>query len=112
MGLRALLDRIEPLVHKGSRFEKLYPLYEAADTFLYRPRLLTRTTAHVRDSLDLKRIMILVWLCTFPAMFFGMWNVGHQANLVFAQQPELLATLGRSSRKTALNSPVRVRSSA
>lgn len=91
MGLRALLDRIEPLVHKGSRFEKLYPLYEAADTFLYRPRLLTRTTAHVRDSLDLKRIMILVWLCTFPAMFFGMWNVGHQANLVFAQQPELLA---------------------
>ena len=38
MGLRALLDRIEPLVHKGSRFEKLYPLYEAADTFLYRPR--------------------------------------------------------------------------
>ena len=65
--------------------------YEAADTFLYRPRLLTRTTAHVRDSLDLKRIMILVWLCTFPAMFFGMWNVGHQANLVFAQQPELLA---------------------
>ena len=91
MGLRALLDRIEPLVHKGSRFEKLYPLYQAADTFLYRPRLLTRTTAHVRDSLDLKRIMILVWLCTFPAMFFGMWNVGHQANLVFAQQPELLA---------------------
>ena len=91
MGLRALLDRIEPLVHKGGRFEKLYPLYEAADTFLYRPRLLTRTTAHVRDSLDLKRIMILVWLCTFPAMFFGMWNVGHQANLVFAQQPELLA---------------------
>ena len=44
MGLRALLDRIEPLVHKGGRFEKLYPLYEAADTFLYRPRLLTRTT--------------------------------------------------------------------
>lgn len=91
MGLRALLDRIEPLVHKGGKFEKFYPLYEAADTFLYRPALVTRTSAHVRDSLDLKRIMILVWLCTFPAMFFGMWNVGWQANQIYAQQPELLA---------------------
>lgn len=91
MGLRALLDRMEPLVHKGGKFEKFYPLYEAADTFLYRPALVTRTSAHVRDSLDLKRIMILVWLCTFPAMFFGMWNVGWQANQIYAQQPELLA---------------------
>ena len=64
MGLRALLDRMEPLVHKGGKFEKFYPLYEAADTFLYRPALVTRTSAHVRDSLDLKRIMILVWLYT------------------------------------------------
>src|SRR5690606_31387753 len=36
-------------------------------------------------------MMITVWLCTFPAMFFGMWNTGHQANLIFAQSPELLA---------------------
>ncbi|MDO5058228.1 MAG: NADH:ubiquinone reductase (Na(+)-transporting) subunit B [Lautropia sp.] len=91
MSLRSLLDRIEPHVHKGGKFERFYPLYEAADTFLYRPPLVTRTSAHIRDSLDLKRIMILVWLCTFPAMFFGMWNVGWQANQVFAQQPELLA---------------------
>ena len=45
----------------------------------------------MRDCLDLKRMMILVWLCTFPAMFFGMWNVGYQANLAFAAQPDLLA---------------------
>ncbi len=91
MGLRAMLDKIEPHVHKGGKFEKFYALYEAADTFLYRPKLVTRSTAHVRDSIDLKRIMILVWLCTFPPMLFGMWNVGYQANLIFAQQPELLA---------------------
>lgn len=91
MGLRSLLDSIEPHFHKGGKLEKYYPLYEAADTFMYRPPLVTRTTAHVRDSIDLKRIMILVWICTFPTMFFGMWNVGFQANQVFAQQPELLA---------------------
>lgn len=91
MGLRSLLDRLEPHVQKGSKHEKWYALYEAIDTFLYRPGSVTRTTAHVRDSLDLKRMMILVWLCTFPAMFFGMWNVGYQANTVFAANPELLA---------------------
>src|SRR3546814_13774263 len=36
-------------------------------------------------------MMITVWSCTFPAMFFGMWNTGYQANLIFAQSPELLA---------------------
>ncbi|MDO5290458.1 MAG: NADH:ubiquinone reductase (Na(+)-transporting) subunit B [Pseudomonadota bacterium] len=91
MSLRSFLDRIEPQFHKGGKYEKWYALYEAIDTFFYRPGSVTRTTAHVRDSMDLKRMMIMVWLCTFPAMFFGMWNVGYQANLVFAAQPEVLA---------------------
>ncbi|BBP82087.1 Na(+)-translocating NADH-quinone reductase subunit B [Pseudomonas sp. Pc102] len=91
MGLRKFLDRIEHNFEQGGRFEKWYALYEAIDTFFYRPADVTRTTAHVRDGIDLKRMMITVWLCTFPAMFFGMWNVGYQANLVFAQSPDLLA---------------------
>jgi len=58
----------------------MYPLYEAIDTGLYSPPSVTNNTAHVRDGIDLKRIMITVWLCCFPAMFFGMWNLGFQAN--------------------------------
>jgi Na+-transporting NADH:ubiquinone oxidoreductase subunit B len=91
MGLRNLLDRVAPHFEKGGRFEKLYALYEATDTFLYRPGSVTRTTAHVRDAMDLKRIMILVWIATFPAMFAGMWNVGFQANNGYLAHPELLA---------------------
>ncbi|MCL2076290.1 MAG: NADH:ubiquinone reductase (Na(+)-transporting) subunit B [Betaproteobacteria bacterium] len=91
MGLRAILDRFEHHFEKGGRLEKLYALYEAADTFLYRPASVTRTTAHVRDGLDLKRMMILVWFAAFPAMLFGMWNVGYQANLAYTDNPELLA---------------------
>ena len=91
MGIRAFLDKIEHHFEKGGRYEKWYALYEAVDTFLYRPGSVTRTTAHVRDGIDLKRMMITVWLCTFPAMFFGMWNTGYQANLIFAQNPDLLA---------------------
>ncbi|NLY59419.1 MAG: NADH:ubiquinone reductase (Na(+)-transporting) subunit B, partial [Gammaproteobacteria bacterium] len=91
MGLRNYLDKIEHHFESGGRLEKWYPLYEAVDTFLYKPASVTRTTAHVRDGIDLKRMMITVWLCTFPAMFFGMWNVGYQANSIFAANPDLLA---------------------
>lgn len=91
MGIRAFLDKIEHNFEKGGKYEKWYALYEAADTFLYRPGSVTKTTAHVRDGIDLKRMMITVWLCTFPAMFFGMWNTGYQANLIYAQSPDLLA---------------------
>ncbi|HKM36732.1 MAG TPA: NADH:ubiquinone reductase (Na(+)-transporting) subunit B [Thiopseudomonas sp.] len=91
MGLRAFLDKIEHNFEKGGKYEKWYALYEAADTIFYRPSSVTKTTAHVRDGVDLKRIMITVWLCAFPAMFFGMWNIGYQANVIFEANPELLA---------------------
>jgi len=94
MGIRAFLDKIEHHFEKGGKYEKWYALYEAADTFLYRPGSVTKTTAHVRDGLDLKRMMITVWLCTFPAMFFGMWNTGYQANLIYAANPDLLQAQG------------------
>jgi Na+-transporting NADH:ubiquinone oxidoreductase subunit B len=84
MGLRAYLDSIEPHFHKGGKWESWYALYEAVDTVFYRPKDVTQTTSHVRDGIDLKRIMITVWMCTFPAMFYGMYNVGLQANTIMA----------------------------
>src|SRR5690554_593543 len=80
MGMRKFLDKIEPHFLPGGKHEKWYALYEAVDTIFYTPGKVTATTSHVRDGIDLKRIMITVWLCTFPAMFFGMYNVGLQAN--------------------------------
>jgi Na+-transporting NADH:ubiquinone oxidoreductase subunit B len=91
MGLRKFLDKIEHHFEQGGRFEKWYALYEAADTFLYRPSSVTKTTAHVRDGIDLKRMMMTVWFCVMPALFFGMWNIGYQANSLFAAQPQMLA---------------------
>ena len=84
MGLRAIFDKMEHHFEKGGKHEKWYALYEAVDTIFYSPKSVTKTTAHVRDGIDLKRIMITVWMCTFPAMFFGMWNVGFQANTAIA----------------------------
>ncbi|MFT6265825.1 MAG: Na+-transporting NADH:ubiquinone oxidoreductase subunit B [Oleiphilaceae bacterium] len=80
MGLRSILDNMEPHFLKGGKLEKWYALYEVFDTLFYSPSSVTRASSHVRDGIDLKRIMITVWLCAFPAMFFGMWNLGFQAN--------------------------------
>jgi Na+-transporting NADH:ubiquinone oxidoreductase subunit B len=84
MGLRSIFDKVEHHFEKGGKYEKWYALYEAVDTIFYSPSSVTKTTSHVRDGIDLKRIMITVWMCTFPAMFFGMWNVGFQANTAIA----------------------------
>jgi Na+-transporting NADH:ubiquinone oxidoreductase subunit B len=83
--LRTFLDRkVEPLFAHGGPLARLFPLYEALDTFLYSPASVTRGDAHVRDGIDLKRVMITVWLAVFPAMFWGMYNLGYQANTAMA----------------------------
>ena len=79
--LRDLLDQAAPLFERGGKLERLYPAYEAADTFLYTPGEVTRGASHVRDSLDLKRMMITVVVALIPCIFMAMWNTGYQANL-------------------------------
>ena len=82
--LRNYLDRAHPLFAKGGKLEKYYALYEMVDTFFYTPPDVTRTAPHVRDGIDLKRVMIYVWLATFPCMFMACWNTGFQANTAMA----------------------------
>ncbi len=79
--IRTFLDKIEPLFTKGGRFENLYALFEAVDTFLFSPPDLNRGSPHVRDALDLKRVMITVVIAATPAALMGMWNTGYQANM-------------------------------
>jgi Na+-transporting NADH:ubiquinone oxidoreductase subunit B len=89
VALRNLLDRLAPHFHPGGKYAKYYALYEAVDTILYSPATVTRTGSHVRDGIDLKRVMITVWLAAFPAMFYGMYNLGFQANTALAAGAEI-----------------------
>ncbi|HCH02746.1 MAG TPA: NADH:ubiquinone reductase (Na(+)-transporting) subunit B [Vibrio sp.] len=79
MGLKKFIEDIEPHFEPGGKHERWFALYEAAATLFYTPGTVTKRSSHVRDSVDLKRIMIMVWLAVFPAMFWGMYNTGHQA---------------------------------
>ncbi|MEZ6195121.1 MAG: NADH:ubiquinone reductase (Na(+)-transporting) subunit B [Planctomycetota bacterium] len=87
--LRNLLDRVGKPFHKGGKLEKLYPVYEAIDTFLYTPSDVTKGQTHVRDGIDLKRTMITVAWALIPCIFMALYNTGLQAN-------EAMARLGTS----------------
>jgi Na+-transporting NADH:ubiquinone oxidoreductase subunit B len=84
MGVKKFIEDIEPHFEKGGKHEKWFALYEAVATGLFTPGYVNKGKTHVRDSIDLKRIMITVWLAVFPAMFFGMYNIGFQATEALA----------------------------
>ncbi|QDU38049.1 Na(+)-translocating NADH-quinone reductase subunit B [Maioricimonas rarisocia] len=79
--VRKFLDRIEPNFEQGGKLEFFYPLYEALDTFLYTPRDVTSGPTHVRDAIDLKRLMSTVVVALLPCILMAMYNTGLQANL-------------------------------
>ena len=78
--LRKILDNAEPLFVKGGRLERFHAMYEMVDTLFYSPPDVTRGSPHVRDAIDLKRVMIMVVFAATPCALVGMWNTGFQAN--------------------------------
>jgi Na+-transporting NADH:ubiquinone oxidoreductase subunit B len=84
--LRKMLDMGAPMFEKGGKLEMLHPLWEAQDTFLFTPGSVTKTGSHVRDALDLKRMMITVVVALIPAVLMAMYNTGYQANFYIAEQ--------------------------
>ncbi|WP_027157576.1 NADH:ubiquinone reductase (Na(+)-transporting) subunit B [Methylobacter luteus] len=71
---------------KGGKWQKLGPLYEAIDTFLYTPGTVTRGAPHVRDAMDMKRMMITVVVALIPTVIMALYNTGLQINLALQQQ--------------------------
>ncbi len=100
-GMRHYLERLRPLFTKGGRFERYVAVFEMVDTFLYSPSDTTRTAPHVRDGIDLKRLMMYVVVALIPCILWSWFNTGYQANLALAQmgtvkegwRRELLAAL-------------------
>jgi Na+-transporting NADH:ubiquinone oxidoreductase subunit B len=82
--LRRALDRLGPWFEEGRPLSWLGPLYEAADTALYAPGHVTRTAPHVRDALDVKRVMGIVVIALVPCVLMALYNTGYQAQLAIA----------------------------
>jgi len=71
------LEKIKPLFEEGGKLEKLYPVYDGFETFLFVPGHTAHSGSHIRDGVDLKRTMITVVIALLPCLLFGMWNTGH-----------------------------------
>jgi Na+-transporting NADH:ubiquinone oxidoreductase subunit B len=76
---------MEPYFAKGGRLEGYQAVYEMIDTLLYSPADVSRHAPHVRDAIDLKRVMSLVVIGVLPCVLVAMWNTGYQANLAIEQ---------------------------
>ncbi len=81
-----LLESVKPHFEKGGKLEKMFPAYDAFETFLFVPNHTTNKGSHVRDAIDLKRTMFMVIIALIPCLVFGMWNVGHQYYLATGQE--------------------------
>lgn len=86
--LLSFFKKIAPMFEKGGIFEMLFPLYEGTFTLLYSSGKVTTGKTHVRDFIDLKRIMIIVYFALFPAMIWGWYNAGAQTVMGFAAIPD------------------------
>jgi Na+-transporting NADH:ubiquinone oxidoreductase subunit B len=73
-----ILESIKPHFIKGGKLEKMYPAYDAFETFLFVPDHTTHKGTHIKDAIDLKRTMAFVVLAMLPCILFGMWNIGDQ----------------------------------
>jgi len=108
--LRRELDRIARHFEHGGRLERLHPVWEAFDTFLYTPGQVTRTSSHVRDALDYKRMMTIVVVALLPCFAMAFFNTGYQASLAIQAgaaplddwQNGLFQALGRDYDSTSL----------
>jgi Na+-transporting NADH:ubiquinone oxidoreductase subunit B len=78
MDLRGLVEKMKIPFDKGQKFEKLYPAFNAFETFLFVPNHTSKTGSHIRDAIDLKRVMITVIIALLPALVYGIYNTGYQ----------------------------------
>ncbi|MDE7474832.1 MAG: NADH:ubiquinone reductase (Na(+)-transporting) subunit B [Duncaniella sp.] len=76
--LRNYLNKIKPNFEPGGKLQAFHSVFDGFETFLYTPNTTSKSGVNVHDSLDSKRVMIIVVLALMPCLLFGMYNTGYQ----------------------------------
>ncbi len=76
--LRNYLNRIRPNFEPDGKLHAFRSVFDGFETFLYTPNTTSTSGVNVHDSLDSKRVMIIVVLALMPCLLFGMYNTGYQ----------------------------------
>jgi len=77
--IRKYINSAKPHFIGEGKYKKWFPLFDAFENLFFSTSGKTKNPIHVRDGLDIQKLMVTVWLATFPAMFFGMYNIGNQS---------------------------------
>ena len=75
------MNKIAPVFEEKGKLEKLYPLWEAIDVGIFNSNKKTNIGPHIRDSVDIKRVMIMVVFALLPLYIFGAINIGVQSGI-------------------------------
>ena len=86
--LRKFIDKQKPHFEKGGKFQKFHSAFDSVETLFYVPDKVTTAGSHIRDAVDMKRTMIVVFMALIPALLFGMWNIGYQHFLSLSETPD------------------------
>lgn len=100
--LRSFLDKQRRWFGEGGKLKRLFPMYEALDTFFYTPGKVAKGPTHVRDAIDLKRVMSVVVVALGPAILMALYNTGYQANLVLSKMGDISVSGWRMKLLSAL----------
>lgn len=103
--LEKFFHKIEQYVKPGTKLERLYPVFEMLDTFILTPLNRTEGKVHLRDGLELKRVMTTVVIALIPCVIMALYNTGYQVNIAHSTDPEKTALGFRHILMTALNVP-------
>ncbi|MEE8340869.1 MAG: NADH:ubiquinone reductase (Na(+)-transporting) subunit B [Candidatus Neomarinimicrobiota bacterium] len=79
--LRNIYKKVHPHFTEGGKLALFFPIYEMIDTITFWTDEQTKSGPHIRDSLDLKRTMIIVVIALIPTTIFGIINAGYQQAL-------------------------------
>jgi Na+-transporting NADH:ubiquinone oxidoreductase subunit B len=76
--LRKQIDKIKPHFEKGGKLAMFRSFFDAVEVLIFVPDRVTSRGSHIRDGVDMKRVMITVWIALVPAVLFGIYNIGLQ----------------------------------
>ena len=66
--LRSVNNKIKSDYMPGGSKAKWFPIYDAIENFIFSSTKKTANPIHVRDAIDIQRIMVTVWLAAFPRL--------------------------------------------
>lgn len=83
--IRKFLEKQDKHFKEDGKLKRFYPMWEATESFFFTSPRSTKGLVHIKDGMDLKRIMVAVILALIPLMLISFYNVGLQTNLVLSK---------------------------